>query len=134
MRSLWCAALLAACAEPAEAPPPGPWMRPGLVGEMSAAYFTVPNAGSDTLRLTGVEIDAAAHASFHRTIDSAGTARMVAQDTIAIAPRDSAVLAPRGLHVMAHGLRVPLAAGDTVVIRVFTSRRDTLLVRAAVRE
>jgi hypothetical protein len=113
--------------------PSGPWLRSAGVGEMSAAYFVIPNAGADTLRITGVEVDAAESASLHRTIDSAGTVRMVAQDTLTIAPGDSAVLAPRGLHVMLHGMRVPAAPGDTIVIRLFSTRADTLTVRAAVR-
>lgn len=130
-----CAAtLLAACAPREATAPAGPWMRAGEVGAMTAAYFTVPNAGPDTLRLVAVEVDAAERAAFHETIDSAGTARMVPRDTVTIAPGDSAVLAPRGLHVMVHGLRVKLVAGDTVVVRVLTARPDTLLVRTVVRE
>jgi copper(I)-binding protein len=112
----------------------GPWMRAGEVGAMTAAYFTVPNAGPDTLRLVAVEVDAAERAAFHETLDSAGTARMEPRDTVTIAPGDSAVLAPRGLHVMVHGLRVKLVVGDTVVVRVLTSRPDTILVAAVVRE
>lgn len=129
------AAILAvACGTAQDAAPAGPWMRAGEVGAMTAAYFTVPNAGPDTLRLVAVEVDAAERASFHETRDSAGTARMVPRDTIAIAPGDSAVLAPRGLHVMVHGLRVKLVAGDTVVVRVLSSRRDTILVSTLVHE
>ena len=142
-----CLAALAACSVERRVPtsdtttaaigpdgePVGPWLRSAAVGEMSAAYFTVPNAGPDTLRITGVEVDAAESASLHRTVDSAGAIRMVGIDTLAIAPGDSAVLAPRGLHVMLHGMRVPATPGDTIVIRLFSSRADTITVRAAVR-
>lgn len=128
------AALFTACAGREAAPPEGPWMRAGEVGAMTAAYFTVPNAGADTLRIVAAEVDAAAHAGFHRTVDSAGTARMVPQDTLVIAPGDSAVLAPLGLHLMVHGLRVKLVPGDTVVVRLLTARPDTMLVRTVVHE
>lgn len=116
------------------APPSGPWMRPGEVGEMTAAYVTLANAGADTLRIVAVEIDAAGNASIHRTVDSAGTARMVPVDTLAIAPGDSATMAPGGLHVMAHGLRVRLLPTDTVAIRFLSARGDTAIVRAVVRQ
>ncbi len=117
----------------ADGAPVGPWIRSAGVGEMTAAYFTLPNAGPDTLRIVTVEVDAAESASIHRTVDSAGTVRMLPQDTLAIAPGDSAVLAPRGLHVMVHGMRVAAAPGDTIVLRLLSTAADTLLVRAAVR-
>ena len=127
---------LAACVVGKDAPvrPSGPWMRPGEVGEMTAAYATLRNAARDTLRIVAVEIDAAGHASLHRTVDSAGTARMVPVDTLAIAPGDSAAMAPGGLHVMAHGLRVRLLPGDTVAVRFLGARGDTTVVRALVRQ
>jgi periplasmic copper chaperone A len=125
------AAMLVGCARERPAPPGGgAWMRPAEQGSSSAIYVTLRNPTSDTAIVTGVEVDVAGNARMHRSVDSNGTARMVPLDTLVIPPRDSAVFAERGLHIMVMGLRAALVPGDTVVarIRMRSSRVDTLRV------
>jgi periplasmic copper chaperone A len=129
--------LIAACSakvpEQAKGSAP-PHMRPALVGESSAIYFTFRNAGADTAVLIGVEVDVASNATMHRSMEQNNMASMVPIDSIIVAPNDSVVFEERGLHVMATGLRAPLAVGDTVVARLLlrSTRVDT--IRVAVRE
>lgn len=129
-------ATLAACRAERPAPPAGtPWMRPAEQGASSAIYFTLRNPGADTLVLVGVEVDVAGNAMLHRSMDHDGMASMMHVDSVVIPPHDSAVLAERGLHVMATGLRAALVVGDTVVVRLLlhpAPRVDTL--RVVVRE
>ncbi len=111
-----------------------PHMRPAEQGASSALYFTLRNPGADTLVLLGADIDVAGSAGIHQSMDEGGMASMHPLDSLVVLPGDSAVLSERGLHVMANGLRAPLAAGDTVAVRLrFRGTRvDTL--RVLVRE
>jgi periplasmic copper chaperone A len=129
--------LLAACSAKASEQPKGsvpPHMRPALVGESSAIYFTYRNTGADTAVLIGVEVDVASNATMHRSMEHDNMASMAPIDSIVVAPNDSVVFQERGLHVMATGIRAPLAVGDTVVARLLlrSARVDT--IRVAVRE
>lgn len=128
--------LLVACTK---APPPArtedtPHMRAAMLGESSAIYFVLRNPGADTLVLTGVEIDVANSASIHQTMEHSGMSSMMPVDSVIVPPHDSAVFSPRGMHIMASGLRTGLVVGDTVVARLHLrpSRVDT--IRVAVRE
>jgi periplasmic copper chaperone A len=111
-----------------------PHMRPALVGESSAIYFTFRNTSADTAILIGVDVDVASNATMHRSMEQHNMASMMPIDSIVVAPNDSVVFAERGLHVMATGLRAPIAIGDTVVarLRMRSARVDT--IRVAVRE
>jgi copper(I)-binding protein len=129
--------LLVGCSTTAREKPKGsepPHMRPALVGESSAIYFTFRNVGADTAVLIGVEVDVASNATMHRSMERDNMASMAPVDSIIVAPNDSVVFAERGLHVMATGLRAPLVVGDTVVarLRLRSARVDT--IRVAVRE
>jgi periplasmic copper chaperone A len=133
----FAAVLLAACsATPAAKPKVSqpPHMRPAQVGESSAIYFTFRNRGADTAVLIGVEVDVASNATMHRSMGQNNMASMAPIDSLVVAPNDSVVFEERGLHVMATGMRAPLAVGDTVVarLRMRSTRVDT--IRVAVRE
>ena len=82
----------------------------------------------------GVEIDVAAEASIHQSMDHNGMASMMAKDTVVVPANGSVAFAERGLHVMATNLHTALRVGDTVVVRILLrpARVDTL--RVPVRE
>jgi periplasmic copper chaperone A len=129
--------LLTACSAKVAEKPKGsepPHMRAALVGESSAIYFTFRNTTADTAVLIGVEVDVASNATMHRSMEQNNMASMAPIDSLIVAPNDSVVFEERGLHVMATGLRAPLAVGDTVVARLLlrSARVDT--IRVAVRE
>ena len=111
-----------------------PHMRPAELGASSALYFTLRNPGTDTLVLLAAEIDVAASAGIHQSMDHEGMASMPHVDSVLVLPRDSVRFSERGLHVMANGLHAPLLVGDTVAVRLRFrgSRVDT--VRVLVRE
>ena len=111
-----------------------PHMRPAEQGASSAVYFTMKNAAAAPLVIYGVEIDVAAEASIHQSMDRNGMASMAMQDSVMIPANGSVAFAERGLHVMATNLHTALNAGDTVVVRLLIrpTRVDTL--RVPVRE
>ena len=111
-----------------------PHMRPAEQGASSAVYFTMKNAAAAPLVIYGVEVDVAAEASIHQSVDRNGMASMAMQDSVMIPANGSVAFAERGLHVMATNLHTALNAGDTVVVRLLIrpARVDTL--RVPVRE
>jgi periplasmic copper chaperone A len=128
---------LAACKVAPAATPAAtvvPHMRPAPQGQSSAVYFTLRNPAADTMVFYGVEIDVAASATIHRSMDHNNMSTMMPVDSIVVLPQDSVVFAERGLHIMATNLHTPIVIGDTVVVRlkIRPTRVDTLKV--AVRE
>ena len=111
-----------------------PHIRPAEQGASSAVYFTLRNPSSEPLVMYGVEIDVAAEASIHQSMDHNGMASMMAKDTVVVPANGSVAFAERGLHVMATNLHTALRVGDTVVVRILLrpARVDTL--RVPVRE
>ena len=111
-----------------------PHMRPAEQGASSAVYFMMHNPLATPIVLYGVEIDVAAEASIHQSMDRNGMASMKAQDSVIVPANGSVAFAERGLHVMATNLHTALRVGDTVVVRILIrpARVDTL--RVPVRE
>ena len=128
--------LAAACGKATSAPDTSgaPHMRPAEQGASSALYFVMRNRDTVPIVIYGVEIDVAADASIHQSMDHNGMASMMKQDSVIVPARDSVAFKERGLHIMASNLHTAIGVGDTVVARLLIrpARVDTL--RAAVRE
>lgn len=147
-RASWrrCAGLVAACGAPALAacatgePPLGgrlvtsAWARPADSGATGGAYVTVLNADSVAVELVGATSPAAAATEVHETMQHEGMAHMMARPSVRIAPRDSLVMKPGGLHLMLVGLTRRLQAGDTIPVTLRFSTGDTLPVRVVVED
>jgi copper(I)-binding protein len=132
--------LLAACATPEVATEAtgrfvtSAWARPADSGATSGAYLTIRNADSAAVELVGVSSLVATAAEVHETMQHDGMAHMMARTTVPIAPRDSLVMMPGGVHVMLVQLTRALAAGDTVPVTLRFSNGDSLTVPVPVRE
>lgn len=89
---------------------------PGMA--MSAAYLSVRNSGGEAMRLTGVELPGLedATADLHTTVNEDGVSRMRALPELAIPAGAAIVMAPGGVHLMLHGVR--LRAGEQLPLRV----------------
>ena len=86
---------------------------PIAAAKTAAGYMAISNDGTAADRLIGIEAGFAAKATLHTTEFSAeGVARMMPVETLEIAPGDTAVLEPGGLHVMLMGLRQKLTPGE----------------------
>lgn len=111
-----------------------PWARAsiGMVPN-SAAYMTIHNNGGEPERLVAVSTTAAQRAELHDHVMDGEVARMEQVGAIEIPAGGSAALAPGGLHVMLMGLAEPLAAGDSIELRLTFERAGSLEVEAEVR-
>lgn len=110
------------------------WLLPVPAGEMAAIYFTIHNPTATPLVLTGVNVTGIAHSTFHESTEHNGMAHMSDKDSLVVPAQDSIVFAPRGLHVMAHGVPKSLAIGDSLMISITTRSGQPLQTRASVRQ
>jgi len=108
------------------------WVRPADSAAMSAAYFVL-QGGSDSLVLVGVSSPVARAAEMHESMQHEGMMHMQPRPTLAVAPGDSLVFAPGGLHVMLIDLRRPLNEGDSVTLVLRAASGDSLVTTAPVR-
>lgn len=130
--------VLAACAT-SEPPLAGrlvsaSWARPADSGATSGAYVTIVNHDSATVELLSASSTVAAAAEVHETMTHEGMSHMMARPAVPIAPRDSLVMKPGGLHVMLLQLTRRLSPGDTVPLILRFSSGDSVRVNVPVRE
>jgi copper(I)-binding protein len=88
-----------------------PWARstPPLA-KNGAVYVEIRNTGAEPDRLIAVSTPAAEKAELHRTVNEGNILTMSEVPVLVIAPDDSALLHPGGLHIMLTGLKAPLQA------------------------
>lgn len=84
-------------------------------GGPMAGYLEIRNNAKGAIRLTGARSTAFDHVMIHRTEVSNGSARMEHQhEGVLIAPGETTVFAPRGLHLMLMQPLEDLQIGDSV--------------------
>jgi len=91
---------------------------PAPAGDRAAVYLTVSDRGGTGDRLVGAESEAAQEAMLHETRHSEGRTSMAPVEAFPVPPGGELVLRPGGGHVMLHGLRRALAAGDEVPLEL----------------
>ena len=77
-----------------------------------AAYLTLMNHGAEPVRLTGASTGKAGSVEIHTHLHENGQMMMKRLDDLELAPGETAVFAPGGLHLMLMGLGSPLVTGD----------------------
>ncbi|MDZ4729675.1 MAG: copper chaperone PCu(A)C, partial [Xanthomonadales bacterium] len=88
---------------------------------MTAAYGELHNKSNETVRLEAYDSDAFANVSLHRSVIVDGVSRMRAQSNVEIAPGESLVLEPGGLHLMLMRSTRALSPGDEIEIGISSS-------------
>ena len=96
------------------------------------AYFTITNTGSAPDRLITVASAAAGMVMLHESAVTDGVATMRHIETLAIAPGESAVLAPNGLHAMLMDLKAPLKKGSTIAMTLAFEKAGEVVVQIPV--
>jgi hypothetical protein len=99
-----------------------------------AAYMVITNTGKVPVQLSGVDSRDFASVEVHQSIMHNGKMRMMALESLAIAPGKSVVLEPGGYHLMLIGPRKKLQAGDRVVLRLHFDKHEDVLVSAVVKK
>lgn len=110
------------------------WVAEPVAGRtITVAYFVLENGGADDLLLTGCEAPVAEVAEIHRVTQSDGRMSMGRVEQVAVAAGERVAFEPGGYHVMLIGLREPLAAGQSVELRLAFGAGDDVVVQAPVR-
>jgi periplasmic copper chaperone A len=120
-------------AEPAALEVQNAWIRatPGV--DVAAAYLTLHNGGTQPVVITAVDTPVAAAAMIHESTMVNGQSIMRPHQPLRIAAGETVHFAPGGLHIMLHGLKHPLAAGDEVPLVLLLEGGGTLRLMARVR-
>ncbi|GIX31492.1 MAG: hypothetical protein KatS3mg124_1964 [Porticoccaceae bacterium] len=105
-------------------PPPG--------AGQAAGYLEVVSRAARPCRLTGAASDVAERVEFHRHLHHNGMMAMRPVAAVALPAGGRLSFAPGGLHLMLIGLRRPLAAGESVQIRLETDVCGSHLLSATV--
>jgi copper(I)-binding protein len=92
------------------------WIRTGPPGAPLAGYATFDNPGPGTLRVVAAESPAFERVELHEMRMAEGLMRMRKLDGLDVPAGASVAFAPGGDHLMLHGAKQPLAAGDAVEI------------------
>jgi copper(I)-binding protein len=112
----------------------GAWIRqPPPGSDVAAVYLSLQNAGTQAVKLTGVECPLAAMVMMHETVEADGQSRMRALTAVSLAPGAAIVFKPGGRHIMLHGLAHPLQVGERVPLVLLFSGGIKLHVVALVR-
>ncbi|MGL6160509.1 copper chaperone PCu(A)C [Microbulbifer sp.] len=105
---------------------------PGV--EMSAAYLTLHNRGTAARRLLAVELPGRAQASadLHTTVEENGVSRMRPLELLEVPAGGSLRMAPGGVHLMLHGVR--LRAGEQLPLRLRFADGQAIEISVPVRK
>ena len=112
----------------------GAWIRqPPPGSDVAAVYLSLENAGSETVKLIGVESSVAVMAMMHQTVQSGGQSQMRMLASLSLAPGEAVAFSPGGRHIMLQGLTHPLQIGERVPLTLLFDGGIKLHVLALVR-
>ena len=109
------------------------WIRATPGADVAAAYLTLHNAGTQPVVVSGVRSPAAEAAMIHESTLVDGKSTMRPREPLRIAAGETVRFAPGGLHIMLHGLKRPLAAGDEVPVTLLIEGGGSVTAMARVR-
>lgn len=89
---------------------------PPVSGNPAAIYFDATFGGERGISITGAEVEGAASAEVHATMEYNFETTMADAGPIALRGGETVTFEPGGLHIMAMGLDESVAAGDTVEV------------------
>ena len=111
-----------------------PWLRAMPPGQAnSAAYMTVENTGKRVLTIVAVSTPLAQRVEIHESRQQDGMWRMQAQESLALDPGQTALLAPGARHLMLFGLKRALREGEQVPFELSLQSGESVRVSAEVR-
>ncbi len=103
------------------------WARAAGAGSPGAAYLTIVNPTADTLVVGNITSLDAGPVEAHESTIHDGMAHMAPVPRLVVAPGDSLVMRPGGVHLMLTPGQRPLVAGDSVRLEIDLGGRTTQL-------
>ena len=109
-----------------------PWARASAGNAKSgAAYLAIANHGSGPDRLIGAS-SPAGQAELHNNVSEDGIMKMRPVEAVDLAPGETVVLEPGGLHLMLMGLAEPLVEGKTFPLTLTFEKAGSIHVEVKV--
>jgi copper(I)-binding protein len=103
-----------------------------VVDHVTMAYLTIENIGTESDALVGASTDLADRVRLQSQVLDGPLGRRSTVDRITIEPGRTVALEPGGFQLTLEDLRVPLAPGDSVTIRLRFERAGMASVRLPV--
>lgn len=106
----------------------------GSMGDVSAAYMLISNAGSEPETLVSASSDVSDVTEVHQTTVQDGMARMERIEGLEIPAGGSVELMPGGYHIMLMELKRPLLPGDYITVTLTFASGLELTMTVPVKE
>jgi hypothetical protein len=108
------------------------WVRAqGDASAMSAAYFTLCNAGTAPVTVEGLTTPVAGLVELHETArDANGVVSMAPMGPFTLAPGEQVAFEPGGKHAMLMSLAAPIAEGGTATLTLQLAGGETVSAEA----
>ncbi len=130
------ALLFAACASAGEVSANDAWVRAPAPGQDNAAAYLHVTV-RENARLVAVTSTIAGHVEIHAMKHENGMMMMREVGSLALPAKQAVALSPGGAHLMLIGLKRPIRAGDSVLLKLTVEfsekRRKIVEIRAEVR-
>jgi copper(I)-binding protein len=110
------------------------WVRESIgPAKTAAGYLELHNGGQEAVTVTGINSESAERAQLHTTVRDGDVTRMRPLEPIAIAPGETLVLQPGGMHIMFMGVDEPLRPGMQVDLTLTLSNGRAGRLKVPVR-
>lgn len=109
------------------------WARTGQPGQVSAAFMDVKNKGAAD-KIVSAHCDCAKATELHDMKMADGKMLMMQVPAMDVPANGELKLKPGGYHIMLIGLNRPLAAGETLPIKLKFEKAGELTVHAQVKD
>ena len=109
------------------------WTRQVPGSDVAAVYLTLRNPTAKPITVVGIESSAAEHAMIHETRTEGGQSRMRPHEQLVVAPGETVKFEPGGLHVMLHGMKQPVAVGQSLHLVLLLADGGKIPVAAVTR-
>jgi copper(I)-binding protein len=129
-----CLFVLASCAKSESIQIKSAWIRPGIMGNTSAAYFVIDNPTDQADKLLSVTGEIADSVEIHLSSMENGNMSMLPQESVEIPPTSQVAFKPQGLHVMLVNLHQALNVGDQVQLEFVFEKAGTIKMTIEVSE
>lgn len=112
-----------------------PWARAATTAEnMGGGFFTVENKGNEADRLVGASTPAAEKVEIHAIKVVGPDIKMrPVENGLALPPRTTITLKPRGYHLLLKGLKAPLVAGAKLAVELTFEKAGTRTVEMEIQ-
>jgi len=109
------------------------WMRKAPGVDTAAVYLVLRNTSVQPVIVIGVRSPAASDVMIHETTTTGGQSRMRMHDKLVIAPGQTVVFEPGGMHLMLSGFKKSVLVGQSVPLILLLANGGQVQVAALVR-